>query len=123
MIVVPDEIKMMEIPISKGYFYEDITYDKPQYSYGKDMKDHITNSIFNDWCKWNFPEGIKEKLEDNQLYLIWYHFKDSSDPQNSSCQYNVYYIEKAPKNIQESLETKIRCEKEINKYLLRYEKR
>ena len=121
-IKVPDDIKMMDIPTSWGYHSEDITRHRPQYVYGKDMHDYVTNSIYDDWCRWYFPKGIKEKIEDKQLYLVWYHYSDASDPQDSSCQYNVYYIEKAPKNIQEALEMKTRCENELKKYLSKYEK-
>jgi hypothetical protein len=117
-----NDIKMMEIPTEWGYDNEDITRHKPQYVYGKDMHDYVTNSIYNDWCRWYFPEGIKEKIEDNQLYLVWYHYSDASDPQDSSCQYNVYYIEKAPKEIQEAVEMIKKCENKIKKYQNRYEK-
>lgn len=122
-IKVSEELKMMNIPIKWGYDNEDITMRHPSYIYGKDMHDYVTNSIYNDWCRWYFPKGIKEKIEDDQLYLVWYHYRDASDPQDSSCQYSVYYIEKAPKNVQDALETKVRCENELNKYLRKYERR
>jgi len=117
-----EEIKMMEIPTEWGYYANrDISRNKPSYAYGKDMKDYVTNSIYNDWCRWYFPKGIKEKIEDDQLYLIWYHYRDASDPMDSSCSYSVYYIEKAPKDIQEKFETHKRYEEELKKYQRRYE--
>ena len=28
--------------------------------YGKDLEDYVTNSVFNDWCRFNFVErGVK----------------------------------------------------------------
>jgi hypothetical protein len=116
-----EEIKMMDIPVPSGY-NDDITKHTPEYVYGKNMKDHIVNSVFNEWCQWYFPNGMKEKIEDEQLYLVWYHFKDASDPQNLSCSYKVYYIEKVPKDIQEALELKQEYEEILKKYLGKYER-
>ena len=121
--VIQEDIKMMEIPTKYMYDETDIHRRTPEYAYGKDMHDHVTNSIYNDWCRWYFPRGIKEKIEDDQLYLIWYDYRDASDPQDSSCSYKVYYIEKAPKEIQDMFETHKLYEKKLIKYQHKYEKR
>lgn len=118
-----EETKMMDPPTKWGYDNEDISRNRPSYAYGKDMRDYVTNSVYNDWCRWHFPKGIKEKIEDNQLYLVWYHFHDASDPQDSSCSYTVYYIEKVPKDIQYKFETRKEYEEDLKKYLCKYERR
>ena len=115
--IIEEDIKMMEIPNKCTNIYR----NTPSYIYGKDMHSYITNSIYNDWCKWYFPKGIQEKIKDDQLYLVWYNFHDSSDPMDSSCSYEVYYIEKTPKHIQNMLETKTIFEKELKKYQSKYE--
>lgn len=116
-----DETKMMEIPTKWGWYDENIHKHTPDYIYGKDMHDYVTNSIYNDWCRWYFPEGIKNKIKDEQLYLVWYHYRDASDPQDSSCSYSVYYIEKVPKEIQDKLETMKSFEKELKNYQHKYD--
>lgn len=116
-----ETIKMMDPPTEWGYYSEDIHRGTAHYAYGKDMRDYVTNSIYDDWCRWYFPKGIKEKIEDNQLYLIWYHYHDASDPQDSSCSYHVYYIERVPKEIQEKFETHKKYEEELKKYQRKYE--
>lgn len=117
-----DEIKMMEIPSKEGWYDEDITKHTPDYMFGKDMKDYVTNSIYDDWCRWYFPEGIKEKIEDDQLYLVWCHYRSASDPQDSSCSYKVYYIEKTPQYVKDMLYNYKTLEKELKKYQHKYEK-
>lgn len=115
-----DLTKMMEMPEPSKGSNENIHRVRPDYIYGKDMHDHVTNSIYNDWCRWYFPQGIKEKIKDNELYLIWYNFKDASDPMDSSCSYHVWYIERAPKEIQEAIETNEKLTKIIIKYQNKY---
>lgn len=117
-----NDTKMMEIPTEWGYYNEDITKHTPDILYGKNMRDYVTNSTYDDWCRWYFPDGIKDKIKDDQLYIVWYRYHDASDPQDSSCQYNVYYIELAPKEIQEAVEMIKKCENKIKKYQHRYEK-
>lgn len=116
-----DMTKMMEIPESNRD--QDIHRVRPDYIYGKDMHDYVTNSIYNDWCRWYFPNGIKNRIKDNQLYLVWYNYRDASDPQDSSCSYSVYYIERAPKHIQEMLEMKLEYEKKLKNYQEKYYER
>lgn len=117
------ELKIMEIPDPEKRYDQNIHRVHPDYIYGKDMHDYVTNSIYDDWCRWYFPKGIKEKIEDNQLYLVWYHYRSASDPQDSSCSYSIYYIEKAPKEIQDMLEIKKDYEKKLKKYLEKYYER
>lgn len=118
--MIEEEIKMMEIPLPKGLYEENIHKILPDYVWGKDMKDHITNSIYDDWCRWQFPNNIKEKIEDNKLYLVWYNYKESSDPKNLSCTYIVYYIEKVPQDIQSKIEKIEAYTKETRKYRYKY---
>ena len=116
-----DMTKMMEIP--EPGRDNDIHRVHPDYIYGKDMHDYVTNSIYNDWCRWYFPNGIKYRIKDDQLYLVWYHYRDASDPQDSSCSYSVYYIERVPRHIQEMLETKLDYEKKLKNYQEKYYER
>ena len=115
-----ETIKMMDPPNECGHYDEDIHRCTPHYAYGKDMRDYVTNSIYDEWCKWEFPTGIKEQIEDDKLYLVWYHYKDSSNPQSCACKYTVYYIEKTPNYIQEIFEKKIKYEKSLKKYCIKY---
>lgn len=58
--------------------------------YGKDMKNHHHHARE---TTWSFPKGIKEKIEDNKKYLVYYDFHDSADSSDTSIHYKVYYIE------------------------------
>ena len=72
--------------------------------YGKDLEDYVTNSIFNDWCRFNFVQrGVKEKVEKDKLYKVWFEYYDASDPMDSSCKYVIHYIEEVPEEIEQSL--------------------
>lgn len=42
---------------------------------------------------WSFPEGVKDKIENDKLYRVWYHYTTPSDPSDTSVHYIVYYIE------------------------------
>ena len=43
---------------------------------------------------WSFPEGVREKLKDNERYRVWYTKHDAADPCDTSCHYCVHYIKK-----------------------------
>lgn len=43
---------------------------------------------------WSFPEGVREKLKDNERYRVWYTRHDAADPCDTSSHYCVYYIKK-----------------------------
>ena len=98
------KVEMMKTPGDGDKHCNYINRIRPDYIYGKDMHDHVTNSVYDEWCRWNFPEGVAEMIEDDKLYLVWYELKESSDPKNSSMTYDVYYIEMTPSHIQEALE-------------------
>lgn len=85
--------------------------------YGEDMEDKIINSIFNEWCRFNFPHGVKEKLEKDKLYKVWYDYKDDSDPMNSSCLYRIIYIEEVPEDIEKAYNDWKLNEQKIKDYL------
>ena len=58
--------------------------------YGRDMVDekyHGGESV------WSFPESVKDKIENDKKYHVWYHCRTSSDPSDTSIHYTVYYIE------------------------------
>lgn len=70
-------------PRSLDECYQDIKY-------GRDMVDeeyHGGESV------WSFPEGIKDKIENDKKYSVWYDYRDSIDPSDTSIHYTVYYIE------------------------------
>lgn len=109
-------IEMMNIKSTDTCLKNRIERSAPEYLFGRQMRDYRTNSIFEDWCRWNFPNGTKSKIEDNQLYLVWYETRDASDPMNSSETNYVYYIEKAPKEIQATYEGLIYAKEKLAAY-------
>ena len=62
---------------------QDIRYGR----YMIDEKYHGGESV------WSFPEGIKDKIENDKKYRVWYDYRTSSDPSDISIHYTVYYIE------------------------------
>ena len=96
-------IEMMKIKDTDVHLKNYINRVSPEYLFGHEMEDYMTNTIFEDWCKWKFPKGVS--VEDNQLYLVWYEHKEDSDPMNSSETNDVKYIERAPKEIQSLYES------------------
>lgn len=98
------QIEMMKIKDTDVYLKNYINRIGPDYLFGRQMRDYVTNSIYDDWCRWYFPNNLKDKIEDNQLYVVWYESHDASDPMDSSETNNVLYIERAPKEIQATFE-------------------
>ena len=87
--------------------------------YGRDLEDYVTNSIYNDWCRFIFRhKGVKEKIEKDKLYKVWFEYSDASDPMDSSCTYSIYYIEETPDEIQNALEMWKTNEQKVKDYLL-----
>ena len=58
--------------------------------YGRDMVDEKYHGGVSTW---SFPEGVKDKIENDKKYHVWYHCRTSSDPSDTSIHYTVYYIE------------------------------
>jgi hypothetical protein len=86
--------------------------------YGKDLEDYVTNSVFNDWCRFNFVErGVKEKIEKDRMYKVWFEYYDASDPMDSSCKYVIHYIEEVPEDIENAYNTWKISEEKVKKYL------
>ena len=87
--------------------------------YGRDLEDYVTNSIYNDWCRFVFRrKGVKEQIEKDKLYKVWFEYSDASDPMDSSCTYSIYYIEETPDEIQNALEMWKTNEQKVKDYLL-----
>lgn len=78
---------------------EDLMGISRKFFYGREMEDYITNSVYNDWCRFYFPKGVKEKLDPDKLYKVCYEFHDAADPMDSSCNYSIKYIEEVPQDI------------------------
>ena len=86
--------------------------------YGKDLEDYVTNSVFNDWCRFNFVErGVKEKVEKDRMYKVWFEYYDASDPMDSSCKYVIYYIEEVPEEIEKAYNDWKLNEQKVKDYL------
>lgn len=86
--------------------------------YGKDLEDYVTNSIYNDWCRFNFVKrGVKEKIEKNKLYKVWFEYYDASDPMDNSCKYVIHYIEEVPEDIEDAYNAWKISEEKVKKYL------
>ena len=85
--------------------------------YGKDLEDYVTNSIYNDWCRFNFVQrGVKEKVEKGKLYKVWFEYYDASDPMDSSCKYVIHYIEEVPEDIEDAYNAWKINEEKVKKY-------
>lgn len=104
--------KLMEKPEESN-----LKYKEKNLFLGKDLEDCKINSIYHDWCRFHFPQGVKNKIEKEKLYKVWFDYSDSSDPANSSCHYTIYYIEEAPEEIKIALEMWETNEKIVKNYL------
>jgi hypothetical protein len=106
--------KLMDRPCE-----EVLRYKTKKLFYGKDLEDYVTNSIYNDWCRFVFRrKGVKEQIEKDKLYKVWFEYRDASDPMDSSCTYTIYYIEEVPEEIKTALETWKSNEQKVKDYLL-----
>lgn len=90
------EIKLMERPSDESVrnVYSGLLRldDALQHTfYGSQMHD---SKFHGGEDTWSFPEGVREKLKDNELYRVWYTKHDAADPCDTSCHYCVYYIKK-----------------------------
>lgn len=45
------------------------------------------------WC---YPNGVKEKIEDDKTYKVWFEYRDAADPDDYTTWYHVKYIEELP---------------------------
>lgn len=77
-----------------------IKYKEKSLFYGKDLEDYVTNSIYNDWCRFYFPKGVKKKIQKEKMYKVWFEYSEASDPMDSSCSYCIYYIEEVPEDVE-----------------------
>jgi len=109
-----EENKLMKRPCE-----EVLRFKTKKLFYGRDLEDYVTNSIYNDWCRFIFRQkGVKEKIEKDKLYKVWFEYSDASDPMDSSCTYSIYYIEETPEEIQTALEMWKTNEQKVKDYLL-----
>ena len=109
-----DENKLMERPDDADCAMKFCT---KKIMKGSIMHDYVTNSVCNDWCRFYFPEGVKEKINDNEYYKVWFHYSDAADPMDYSCQYNIIYIEVCREDIKEYLLMKEEMESAYIDYL------
>lgn len=63
-----------------------------QVYYGREMHNH---SYHGGETTWSFPDGVREKLNDDKLYRVWNTWHDAADPYDTSTHHTVYYIEEA----------------------------
>lgn len=110
--------EMMPMPVADNPYGGNVHKNRPHYIYGREMKDHQYSN--RDWRRWIFPKGIKTKIDDNTLYLVWFTHSEAADPADSSEQFYVYYIEQAPREIQEAKEQIQKLTKQLNDYQSRY---
>lgn len=103
---------LMEKPIDKAF----MLYPKKLF-YGKDLEDYVTNSVYDEWCRFHFPNGVKEKIVSSKLYKVWYEYKDSSDPMDNSCKYIIHYIEEAPDDVESAYDIWKKAEQKVKNYL------
>lgn len=106
--------KLMEKPDENDYKFHGCV---KKIMKGSSMHDYVTNSIYDDWCRFHFPNGVKEKIKDKSYYKVWYHYYDASDPMDSSCSYSIQYIEEIPEEIREAVIMSKAYEKMIKEYL------
>ena len=111
---ISDTVEMMPMPVSEDPYGGNVHKNRPHYMYGREMKDHQFSN--HDWRRWIFPKAVKDKIDDNTLYLVWFRYSDAADPADSSEQFYVYYIEKAPKEIREAREKAEELTKKVREY-------
>ena len=120
--MIGKDIEMMDIS-QDTRIQEYIKNFTPVYIYGRNMQDRIVNSVFLDKETWVFPEGVKEKIKDDELYLVWFVWQDSADMRNESVKNKVIYIERVPDYIKQAIILKDNLNKEIEKYSKRHKTR
>lgn len=114
MSTIEDKNKLMEKPDSEDF---DFKYASKKIMKGSSMHDYVTNSIYDDWCRFHFPNGVKEKIKDDEYYKVWFHYHDAADPMDSSCSYHIVYIEVCRQDIKEYLILKEKMDKAYVDYL------
>ncbi len=60
--------------------------------FGSEMKDRQYHA---GETTWSFPKGVREKIQDDKMYHVWYTSHSPADPYDTSTFYHVYYIEEA----------------------------
>ncbi len=106
-------VKLMNKPSD-----DELKYKSKKLFYGRDLEDYVTNSVFNDWCRFNFVErGVKEKIEKGRMYKAWFEYYDASDTMDSSCKYVIYYIEEVPEDIEKAYNDWKINEQKVKDYL------
>lgn len=109
-----EDNKLMKKPDAEDYYFKHATKTIMKGSF---MHDRVTNSVYNDWCKFYFPNGVRKKIKDDEYYKVWYNYSEASDPMDSSCQYNIEYIEVCRQDIKEYLILKEKMDKAYVDYL------
>ncbi len=67
---------------------------KSKVDYGKNLHDYKPQ--YGDPKYWSYPEGVEEKIEDDQLYKVWYTSSDAADPSDYTVWNKVKYITYIP---------------------------
>lgn len=63
--------------------------------YGRDM---VNEKYHGGESTWSFPENVKDRIEKDKRYCVWYDYTTPSDPSDTSIHYIVYYIEEYESN-------------------------
>ena len=57
---------------------------------------YIKTSTYGGDTYWYYPKGVEEKIEDDKTYKVWFEYRDTADPYDSTTWYHVKYIEEVP---------------------------
>ena len=57
---------------------------------------HTCEPRYSDPTYWYYPEGVEDKVNNNKHYRVWYTWKDTADPTDTTTWYYVKYIEEIP---------------------------
>jgi putative resolvase len=93
---ITSKVKLMEKPTDDEILHDIYT--------GASRLSELTNSILlgsrmHDHSyhageeTWTFPDGVREKIEDDKKYDVYYETHTPSDPYDTSSHHHVYYIE------------------------------
>lgn len=53
----------------------------------------IKTSSYGGNTYWIYPNSVEEKIEDDKTYKVWFEYRDTADPYDSTIYYHVKYIE------------------------------
>lgn len=87
-------LNLQNTPLMEKPTIYELNYLRTNIDKGKYIKSRFPE--YSDPTYWCYPNGVKEKIEDDKTYKVWFEYRDAADPYDSTTWYYVKYIEEVP---------------------------